>query len=261
MTLAASWPSPGNRWGFRLSVVILAIIAAGIGASFLEERASRSLAPKLRRALGAPIGAAIALCGLLAPAARESRMPQAELQNYVFLRDTLERLRQTEWIGLVLAPEGFLGPRNAATSLARLLRIPVVTARAALEGPVDPDLHWYFYRDLACFAWRVPELSLGKEATDADVKRWLDESEDHWITMLFRPETRFGFDSIIRRDVRERPSCEMLSARSESVGLLGPLLITQLDPPQTVYLVPSVTPELRRWVSAAPPSDADPPLP
>lgn len=242
-----NWPSPGNRWAFRLPVYVLAIIAAGIGAACAEERAGRRMAPRRRGVLVGSIGAAIVGCGLLAPAGREGRVPHPEIQNYVFLRDTVERLRGAAPIGLVLPPED-AKPRNAAAALAQLLTIPTARAREALEGPLDPGVHWYFYRDLACFAWSVPELILPAGVGEAEMNRWLLEDDERLLTMLFRSEGGFGFDRIVHRDWGEHPHCAQMAARSEPAGMSGPLLRPWQDPPQIVYLVPSVTPELRRWV-------------
>lgn len=257
LSAPTSWPSPGNRWAFRLPIYALAIIAAGVGATCVEERVLRRAGPRRRAALVWAIGAAITACGLLAPASRESRVPQAELQNYVFLRDTLARLRGEAQIGLVLPPNE-AKPRNAANALSELLGIRKVEATRALGGPVDPQVRWYFYRDLACFAWSVPELILPSGADEAEMTRWILEEEDRLLMLMFRSNEGFGFHRIVHRDWTEHPHCTTLAAHSDPVGLSGPRLIPRQDPPQIVYLVPSVTPELRRWVGERGPGEAAP---
>ncbi|UQA60394.1 hypothetical protein [Polyangium aurulentum] len=247
LSAPTNWPSPGNRWAFRLPVYVLALIAAGIGATCIEERVLRSASPRRRVALVGTIGAVIVACGLLAPASREGRVTHAEFQNYVFLRNTLERLRGEAQIGLILPPDE-AKPRNAAKALSQLMEIRIVEARKALAGPVDPQVSWYFYRDLACFAWSVPELILPPGAEEAEMTRWILEDEDRLLTLLFRADEDFGFARIVHRDWTEHPHCKELAAHSDSVGLSGPHLVPQQDPPQIVYLVPSVTPELRRWI-------------
>jgi hypothetical protein len=246
ISIASNWPSAGNRWGFRVPIYVLAVIAAGIGASWLEESISRMLTPQRRRWCVGMLGATIAFSGLLAPVWRENRIPQAEFQNYVFLRDTLERLHKTESLGLVLPPQGSEGPRNAASALANLMNIRRETADAALNGTLEPNIHWYFYRELACATFSVFELQLGPNVQEKVVERWLEEDEDRLVTALFRPQRRFGLDDAVKTDWVERPTCIALTSKSESIGLLGPRLVPIQDPPQSVVMVPSVTPELRR---------------
>lgn len=251
ISLPSNWPSPGNRWGFRMPIEVLAILAAGVGAAWLAEKIGAHLAEHRRSLPANIVGATILACGFVAPAWRENHKPHPEFQNYVFLRDHLQRLHQTENLGLVLPPEGSEGPRNAASALARLHEIRQVTARDALAGHFDPHIRWYFYRDLACFTFSVLELYLDQNVDGKFVDRWLEEDENRLVTVLFRVNRRFGLDDAPSRDWVERSHCLALTAHTESIGLTGPALTPIVDPPQSVPMVPQVTPELRRFVGAA----------
>lgn len=250
ISIPSNWPSPGNRWGFRMPIVVLAIVAAGVGASWLEERSSRKFILFRRSMMTELVGLAILACGLLASAWRENRMPHPEFQNYVFLRDNVLRLQHTESMGLVLPPEGSEGPRNAASALARLYGLRQATAREALAGNIDPRIHWYFYRDLACFTFSVLELYLDQNVDGKFVDRWLEEDTNRLVTVLFRVHRRFGLDDAPSRGWVERSNCLALTAQSESVGLTGPNLTPIVDPPQSIPMVQQMTPEIRRFVGA-----------
>jgi hypothetical protein len=169
-TLPAVWPAPGASWAFRLPFYGLYLLLASLGAERFEAVATLRV-----RALGSTRGAlllasAFAAVGLLSSASRENRAVNAELADYVWLRDALLLEKAKGPVGLIGLSMHYPAPRYAASmEVAQLLHIPFTTPDMLGAARSEPKRNWLFHEGLGCSAYTVTELLLPDAQTDAMV--------------------------------------------------------------------------------------------